>query len=453
MSSLDTQQIKNEIASVYTTNSITYAADIRPFLEAFTDDIDAAIDAVAFGDLADSSIDTSNMSAGDIIKLNSSGNFEGFTPPWIEDISSFTTDDLSEGASNLYFTDARALAAVNGENVSIFNNDVPYLVNNGGTDNFIPRFDGGGAVETSFIQEDQTTDDGFWTLGDPNGTPVGLKVSGGEFQFRDAADSAFASIRVGNVIWENPIELNKEIVRVADNFQLLNSDLVSGDPKEDAGIDINRPDASDARLFYNEENGQWEAGLEGATSKVFLDGDQDGSTILWDGTKLYVANVTAQELAQVGNINSLGISNNNWSHVSTMDQDVATSDDVTFDRVRADHFTDVIASIPFSGTQNPLSIGGGGSARLNGSSSPVIEGIDKEGFIDGDHVRLYVNPSSDPIVFTDGSVGNSNDLVIDDSGSSTLTMDPKGHIDFKRCNTTGRWLLAGYNSHLGTYNP
>src|SRR5690606_29975737 len=41
------------------------------------------------------------------------------------------TDDLSEGTTNLYFTDTRAVSALTGENISIFNNDAGYTTNTG----------------------------------------------------------------------------------------------------------------------------------------------------------------------------------------------------------------------------------------------------------------------------------------------------------------------------------
>ena len=45
----------------------------------------------------------------------------------LNDLSTFDTDDLSEGVTNLYFTNARAVTALTGANISIFNNDANYL--------------------------------------------------------------------------------------------------------------------------------------------------------------------------------------------------------------------------------------------------------------------------------------------------------------------------------------
>ena len=51
----------------------------------------------------------STYSANQLLKVNASGNaIEFFTNPgYITDVSTFTTDDLSEGSTNLYYTDAR----------------------------------------------------------------------------------------------------------------------------------------------------------------------------------------------------------------------------------------------------------------------------------------------------------------------------------------------------------
>jgi len=46
---------------------------------------------------------------------------------FISDLTGFDTDDLAEGVTNLYFTDARAITALTSENISIFTNDAGYI--------------------------------------------------------------------------------------------------------------------------------------------------------------------------------------------------------------------------------------------------------------------------------------------------------------------------------------
>jgi len=47
---------------------------------------------------------------------------------YISDLDDFTTSDLDEG-THLYFTNARAISALDGEDISMFNNDVGYISN------------------------------------------------------------------------------------------------------------------------------------------------------------------------------------------------------------------------------------------------------------------------------------------------------------------------------------
>lgn len=56
------------------------------------------------------------------ITINSTS--EGFD---CNDLNTCNTDNLPEGATNFYFTDARAISALTGQNISIFNNDAGYI--------------------------------------------------------------------------------------------------------------------------------------------------------------------------------------------------------------------------------------------------------------------------------------------------------------------------------------
>jgi hypothetical protein len=63
--------------------------------------------------------------------LNEQGDYVivAATPFNCSDLNSCSTDNLPEGLTNLYFTDAKAITALTGQNISIFNNDAGYLTN------------------------------------------------------------------------------------------------------------------------------------------------------------------------------------------------------------------------------------------------------------------------------------------------------------------------------------
>ena len=80
-------------------------------------------------------------------------NPDGF----VSDLTSFDTDDLDEGGTNLYFTDARAVTALTGENISIFTNDSGFIT---GVD-----WDEIAGTQTDVNLSGFTNDSGFVTAG------------------------------------------------------------------------------------------------------------------------------------------------------------------------------------------------------------------------------------------------------------------------------------------------
>lgn len=63
--------------------------------------------------------------------LNQQGNFISVGSTFdCSDLNNCSTDNLPEGVSNLYFTSPRAITALTGQNISIFNNDAGYITSN-----------------------------------------------------------------------------------------------------------------------------------------------------------------------------------------------------------------------------------------------------------------------------------------------------------------------------------
>lgn len=80
------------------------------------------------------------------ITINSTGGSGSFD---CNDLNSCSTDNLPEGGSNLYFTNPRAITALTGENISIFNNDVGYITSVTESPNRVAYFDNNGDLKTN----------------------------------------------------------------------------------------------------------------------------------------------------------------------------------------------------------------------------------------------------------------------------------------------------------------
>lgn len=119
------QQVQDKIDATYTTGSLTKAADVRVTLKELFEDLKNQIAGLEINDVTKN--DLSTAAQDDLVKFDANGNLVSFTPGYLTDLSGKSTDDLSEGAANLYFTDARAQSALSGTAISQFNNDSGYL--------------------------------------------------------------------------------------------------------------------------------------------------------------------------------------------------------------------------------------------------------------------------------------------------------------------------------------
>ena len=90
-----------------------------------------------------------------------------------------------------------------------------------------------------------------------------LKNSGGEVQFRNSADTAYADIRVGDLFVEGTqTVVNSNEVNIGDNEILLNADITDNLENSDGGIAVKRLKAddstrSDAKITFDNTEGLW----------------------------------------------------------------------------------------------------------------------------------------------------------------------------------------------------
>lgn len=91
-----------------------------------------------------------------------------------------------------------------------------------------------------------------------------VKNSGGEVQLRNAADSAYADLRVGNLtVTGSTTAIDSNTVNIGDNEILLNSDVAASGSNSDGGVAVKRLDTDnttrrDAKVLFNESTDRWE---------------------------------------------------------------------------------------------------------------------------------------------------------------------------------------------------
>ena len=92
-----------------------------------------------------------------------------------------------------------------------------------------------------------------------------LKNTSGVLEIRNAGDTSFSDIRVGNLfVTGTQTIVNSETVTVDDNVIVLNNNVSSGTPTEDLGIEGKRGSQTSASLKWIESLGRWASGLVGA---------------------------------------------------------------------------------------------------------------------------------------------------------------------------------------------
>lgn len=170
-------------------------------------------------------------------------------------LSASDTDDLAEGSSNLYYTDARARASVS-------------VTDNGG--------DGSLSYNSST---------GVITYTGPSASEVrahfsagtGITLSSGEISIGQAVGTSdnvtFNNMTVsGNLtVSGTTTTINTETLTVDDNIIVLNNNA-TGTPSENAGIEIERGDSTNVTLIWDETNDKWTVG-----SGTFVAGTFEGN--------------------------------------------------------------------------------------------------------------------------------------------------------------------------------
>jgi hypothetical protein len=105
-----------------------------------------------------------------------------------------------------------------------------------------------------------------------------LKNSGGELQVRNAADNAYADIRVMNLTVEGTLTaIKSEEVDIGDSNILLNADVTAHTQNSDGGLSIKRLanddiTRKDASIIFNNSTGRWQTTFGAVTGTLVTAG-------------------------------------------------------------------------------------------------------------------------------------------------------------------------------------
>ena len=163
-------------------------------------------------------------------------------------LASFDTDDLSEGLTNLYYTDARARGAIS--------------VTDSGGDGSLTYNSGTGVITYTGPSASEVR--AHFSAG------TGVTLSSGQISIGQAvettSDVQFNDVQIdGNLIVSGTTTtINTATLSVADNIVVLNSD-VTGTPTENAGIEVERGTSTNVLVRWNETSDIWEFTNNGST--------------------------------------------------------------------------------------------------------------------------------------------------------------------------------------------
>ena len=251
---------------------------------------------VSFTERTDSEVRGLVSASGDLSYNSTTGEFSVTTyksTDFDTDFGNKSTSALSEG-TNLYYTDARARAAISAGGDLSYNSTT-------GTVSFTERTDS----EVTTLVDSRVTKAFVDNLGVDAETLDG--VDSASFARKDQAETFAGDITVqGNLtITGTQTVVNTETLTVDDNIIVLNNNE-AGAPSQNAGIEIERGTADNVSLVWDEADDKWSVGAETFVAGTFegnLTGDVTGTvsdisnhstTDLSEGTNLYFTDARAR---------------------------------------------------------------------------------------------------------------------------------------------------------------
>ena len=210
--------------------------------------------------------------------------------------SSFNTDGITEGSSNLFFTNERVDDRVNallvaGTGITLTYNDAANTLTVAGAaqygDSDVESYLSGGTGVTyssgtiSIGQAVGTSDNVTF-----NNVTVSGTLSSDDITSTNISASGNLTVTGNLTVSGTTTTVNSNTVNIGDNILVLNSDE-TGTPSQNAGIEIERGTSSNVQFQFKESTDKWQFTNDGSTYidlATDTDGLAEGSTNLYHTT-------------------------------------------------------------------------------------------------------------------------------------------------------------------------
>jgi len=399
-----------------TTNTLDLGSSSVQFKDAF---FDGTVDTDALTVSGNGTVDGNLTVAGGTVSDvtgNLTGNVTGNVTGQVSDISNHTTDELSEGVTNQYFTTNRSRTAISATGslsydsttgVVSFTQGDSDTIAEGSTHLYFTDERAQASAKSAISVADSggdgslTYSDGVVTYTGPSAEETrahfsagnGIAISSGQISTDSTDDVTFANMVIsGNLtVQGTTTSVNTATSELTDTFFVLNSDE-EGAPTVDAGIEIERGTEDNKTFFWDESEDKWSVGSETIVASTFegnastatalatsrtiqLTGDVTGSAS-FNGTanaSISVAIVDDSHNHTIANVDGLQAALNGKATTAQgalADSAVQPNDNVTLGTVT----TGALTASSLSGTLNSSNLTGALPA-ISGASLTNLDGV------------------------------------------------------------------------------
>jgi len=315
-------------------------------------------------------------------------------------MGAFDTDDLAEGSTNEYHTDARARAAIS--------------VTDAGGDGSLAYNSTTGVV--TYTGPSASDVRAHVTAGD------GLDVSGGSFSVDNTVVRTTGTQTVaGAKTFSNDIVVSgnltvsgtqttvaTETLTVDDNMIVLNNNE-AGTPSQDAGIEVERGTSTNVKLQFKESTDKWQFTNDGS---AYVDIATDTDSLSEGSTNVYFTNARADARVQNAIVDS-----DTFAGASSTNVPSAESTKAYVDAQTTDETAEGSSNLYYTDARVKTYLGGG---SFDGSIIPSANVTYDLGSLSKQWKDIYVGPGSLYV--------NGQQVLSDNSGTITVSADTNQNI-------------------------